>query len=1522
MNNRKFGITAFFKNRIGVKRLLLRFFIVAVVIIAGGLSSQLFTQPNDKAKHIYNEAERYEAIDDYAKALPLYKELVAQYPENENYNFKLGLVLAETNDHEDPIPYLEKACLNVNKKYKSNYKQTAAPPIALFYLAKEYHLNYKFAAAHAKYLEYEQYLNYSEIKEKEKITVIKEYCRSGLDLMKDPKNVKHLDFSEAEGVMNFAHSPVFSPDGTVYIFTTDQRPGEEATIESNKIYDENIYYTYFSNGSWQDAKLLSSNIFSTKNEASIGVHPNGEQLFVYRNDNEDGNLYYSDLLEKNVWSKLKKFPSPINSMAQESHITMSADGNTVYFTSDRSGGYGGLDIYVCKKDSKGRWGKAINLGPKINTMYHEESPHLQVNGNTLYFSSDRLESMGGFDIFSCEMVDDSIATTVKNLGYPINTPLNDLFFKTTIDGSTGYYSTPCRASHGELDLNIVHFLDIPRKANVRVRGLVFNAEHDTLYDLHINLFDIGKRDIVDSTINRLPDKYYEFDLYSENRYFASFEYDGYVYFSKPFEIDKYFACLSFSNIIELEPIVLDDSTFRQSKSDFIITQRLMKESNGAPLADSLNQYDIVKKLSGEEVAHLTREETGLKMSIDTSKPKTIAIEEPIDSIIYDIIEITDVLPQDLGLIQDEISLVGDLPPNPYKGKRAVADSIKREGIRKFDEKDYNDAGGNFLDAIDIFRELGDVPEQLDCMNRLAASYYALGNTNIAIHTHKEAVALAGENHLKSKGDHLYAIGTIYDDIYVRSNALKYLHKSQEVRHEAKDRLGELESVGKIGDVHYKHRSFNKAIHYYDIAIGITDDLKLEERSAEFYNKKGLSRQALYQYNNALKNYNVALDIATKYKNKKSQSIYMNNIANVKYAQTEYRDAINNYTKSIELKREIDYLDGLAVSLHNLANSHRKLDEHNDALRYYHESLEISEKKDMSQLQAFNHFGLSQSYAAKEVYDKALHHFKKYIDYRSPYLNSYMNLQASQEILKYEIDQKDISVLKRKMQKEELFARLEAERYANQIVYLEQAAKRQQIFIIMSIVLSAGALSLLILLLFAIRNKRRTFAQLKQCNTEINQKQEEITAQRESLENINKELEKLSIVASKTSNSVAIIDSNKNFEWQNESFIESYAQCALVINAGESIYQLSDSPAVKDQIDLFYETKSSIDFEHEHVKENGDKEWMQTSLTPIIFDDKIYKVILIESEITSIKEAEIEIREQRDMIEQQRDEIMEQRDVAISQKDEIEGQKDQIQQAIDELHRTQKKLVESEKMASLGNLVAGVAHEINTPVGIGIAASTSLATKTKDIKTLFNDKKMKQSDLLTYLQTAKDAAKLIQTNLHRAGDLVKSFKRVSVDEVTEQMRKFNLNEYLKEVVVSLDPKIKGSGVTVSINCPEEIILKSYPGVFAQLVTNFVVNSLTHAYKEKKEGQLIFDVSDKDESYVLVYSDDGSGMTDEVKEKVFNPFFTTNMQTGTGLGMNIVYNIVTQKLKGDIVCKSELGKGTRFIITIPKNAVAVK
>ncbi len=290
----------------------------------------------------------------------------------------------------------------------------------------------------------------------------------------------------------------------------------------------------------------------------------------------------------------------------------------------------------------------------------------------------------------------------------------------------------------------------------------------------------------------------------------------------------------------------------------------------------------------------------------------------------------------------------------------------------------------------------------------------------------------------------------------------------------------------------------------------------------------------------------------------------------------------------------------------------------------------------------------------------------------------------------------------------------------------------------------------------------------------------------------------------------------------------------------------------------------------------------------------------------------DMKRHEELAQRQRREI-EQLNYTLEQK--VQTRAMELEESLHNLHNMQHKLVESAKMASLGKLVAGVAHEINTPLGIGVTAGSHIHSLSKRLeKTSSNADELKNT-----VSEIEEAADMLLSNLKRAAHLVNSFKQVAVDQTSEEKRIFNLKNYLDEVFMGLRPRYKRTRHTVAVECPDNLIVESFPGALAQIITNLVINSLIHGFAGIEEGVIRLKVTEEnDKSITFTYSDDGNGISEEDVKRIFDPFFTTRRgQGGSGLGMHIVYNLVSQTLGGTISCQSSAGQGAVFTFTMDQS-----
>ena len=260
--------------------------------------------------------------------------------------------------------------------------------------------------------------------------------------------------------------------------------------------------------------------------------------------------------------------------------------------------------------------------------------------------------------------------------------------------------------------------------------------------------------------------------------------------------------------------------------------------------------------------------------------------------------------------------------------------------------------------------------------------------------------------------------------------------------------------------------------------------------------------------------------------------------------------------------------------------------------------------------------------------------------------------------------------------------------------------------------------------------------------------------------------------------------------------------------------------------------------------------------------------------------------------------------------------DQLENSLEHLESTQEQLIQSEKFAALGELVAGVAHEINTPLGIGITLATFVEDKHARMSKLFEAGTLSKGDLLDYNDALTEALSVMVSSLNRSAEIISSFKNVAGEQSALELRYFNVREYFEDVLQNLRPKLKKTAHEINLICDPELVIYHYPGVFSHILTNFIINSLTHGFTEQTAGHMTIEIYKKDDHAVLVYRDDGVGITDQHLTHVFDPFYTTKKGQGsTGLGLHIVHNIVTQNLHGAIHLVTAANEGVCFTIEFP-------
>lgn len=331
-------------------------------------------------------------------------------------------------------------------------------------------------------------------------------------------------------------------------------------------------------------------------------------------------------------------------------------------------------------------------------------------------------------------------------------------------------------------------------------------------------------------------------------------------------------------------------------------------------------------------------------------------------------------------------------------------------------------------------------------------------------------------------------------------------------------------------------------------------------------------------------------------------------------------------------------------------------------------------------------------------------------------------------------------------------------------------------------------------------------------------------------------------------------------------------------------------------------------EIKHISYHEDNEF-----TPIVHAlEEVYQQV--SSYMTQITDNNVQLLQSKAEIDVLNNELEEK---VFLRTEQLEAKTQQALDSLTLLKNTQQQLIEQEKHASLGRLVAGVAHEINTPLGISITAASYMEDIIHEVFEKIEQGTLKKSEFSSKHRQLTEGARIVESNLKRTSDLVSSFKEVAVDQSSEEFKQFNLFDYLTKLARSLHPRIEQAKHRLELTCTDTSIeIYSIPGGIAQVVTSLVENALIHGFANDDSGLINIKLSKIKNSIALIISDDGKGMPPEAVDSVFDPFFTASSHTcGTGLGMHIVYNVITHQLHGEISCKSSLGQGTTITIILP-------
>ena len=410
------------------------------------------------------EAESWMLFEEYRDALPLYQQLLRIDPDNANYKYRIGQCYLNISGEKDKaISYLEDAVKNINQRYREgNFNEKSAPPDALFYLGYAYRVNNQLDKAIEAYRLFKRSMN-NRIYDSTIVNLQIQSCYNAKELMSKPQYIRMQNLGGAINSSNSEFNPVVSDNEDIIVF-----------MRREAFYDAILYSTKV-NGQWTVPQNMNEMLRVDRDLYPTSLSADGKTLYLYSSANYDGDIYTSKF-ENGKWMPIVKLNSNINTRYWESHATVSHDDQKLYFTSNRGGTHGGLDIYVSTRNSAGDWGVATNLGPVINTPYNEESPFLSKDGKTLFFSSRGHYNMGGYDVFYSKLLDNGAWSEPVNLGYPVNTTDDDVFFKPINDGYVAYYSVNRPEGFGKEDIYRIEIFNDNNPRKFFVNGTVIDSE--------------------------------------------------------------------------------------------------------------------------------------------------------------------------------------------------------------------------------------------------------------------------------------------------------------------------------------------------------------------------------------------------------------------------------------------------------------------------------------------------------------------------------------------------------------------------------------------------------------------------------------------------------------------------------------------------------------------------------------------------------------------------------------------------------------------------------------------------------------------------------------------------------------------------------------------------------------------------------------------------------------------------------------------------------------------------------------
>ncbi|MDP3557462.1 MAG: OmpA family protein [Bacteroidota bacterium] len=541
--------------------------IINITHLAAQIKKESFEEDFNSAEKIFNkvyqgvktESSNY-AKGGYAEALTIFLDLYKQDTTNMNLAFKIGVCYQNTRRYKSKaLPYFIKASTSATADYKeSSYKEKNAPIIALKFLGDAYHFNYQFDEAIETL---NLFITTMAKNDRNDIVLINEanqkieMCKTAKKLVAHPVNIKIENLGDKLNSTYADYSPVLSADQNSIYFTSRRPVFREAMQDEEGNYMEDIYMAKKIKNTWSYAESIGSPINTDEHEATVSISPDGQTILIYKDDLGDGNIY-STSLDGDKWTAPIKLNSQINSKYWEPSACFSADGNTIYFTSNRPGGFGGRDIYSIKKVPNGEWGNPKNLGPTINTEYDEDAAFIHHDGVTLYFSSNGHKTMGGFDIFSSTLSGVNDWTEAENVGYPINTTDDDIYFVISPDGLNAYFSSFRSGGLGEKDNFLATFLERKETPLTLMIGIVNDNLGKPVKDVEIVVTDNLTEEIVGIYHPNSLTGRYIFILTPGRNYNITYKAQDRLFYSENMEISLETNYYEIYKPIILEPIIV------------------------------------------------------------------------------------------------------------------------------------------------------------------------------------------------------------------------------------------------------------------------------------------------------------------------------------------------------------------------------------------------------------------------------------------------------------------------------------------------------------------------------------------------------------------------------------------------------------------------------------------------------------------------------------------------------------------------------------------------------------------------------------------------------------------------------------------------------------------------------------------------------------------------------------------------------------------------------------------------------